>query len=76
MCFSSKFYIWLFIFLVVGHLVAKLCWTLAHQAPLSIGFSRQGYWSGSPFPSPGDLPDQGIGPPSPELQADSLPTSP
>ena len=35
-------------------------WTVAYQAPLSMGFSRQGYWSGMPFPSPGDLPDPGI----------------
>ena len=49
-------------------------WTVAHQAPLSMGFSRQEYWSGSPFPSPGDLPDPGIEPGSPALQADSLPT--
>ena len=49
-------------------------WTAAHQAPLSIGFSRQEYWSGLPFPSPGDLPDPGIEPGSPALQADSLPT--
>ena len=49
-------------------------WTVAHQAPLSMGFSRQEYWSGLPFPSPGDLPDPGIEPGSPELQADSLPT--
>ena len=39
-------------------------WTLAHQAPLSMGFSRQEHWSGSPFPSPGDLPDPGIEPAS------------
>ena len=39
-----------------------------------MGFSRQGYWSGLPFPSPGDLPDPGIEPRSPALQADSLPT--
>ena len=39
-----------------------------------MGFSRQEYWSGLPFPSPGDLPDQGIEPGSPALQADSLPT--
>ena len=45
------------------------------QAPLSIGFSRQEYWSGLPFPSPGDLPDPGIKPESPVLQADSLPLS-
>ncbi|CAI9169360.1 unnamed protein product [Rangifer tarandus platyrhynchus] len=40
-------------------------WTVAHQAPLSMGFSRQEYWSGLPFPSPGDLPDPGIEPGSP-----------
>ena len=39
-------------------------WTVAHQAPLSIGFSRQEYWSGLPFPTPGDLPDPGIKPTS------------
>ena len=39
-------------------------WTVAHQAPLSMGFSRQEYWSGLPFPSPGDLPDPGIKPTS------------
>ena len=51
-------------------------WTVAHQAPPSIGFSRQGYWSGLPLPSPGDLPDPGIKPRSPTLQADSLPSEP
>ena len=45
-----------------------------YQAPLSMGFSRQEYWSGYPFPSPGDLPDPGIKPGSPALQLDSLPT--
>ena len=45
-------------------------WTVAHQAPLSMGFSRQEYWSGLPFPSPGDIPDPGIEPRSPLLQAD------
>ena len=49
-------------------------WTVACQAPLSIGFSRQEYWSGLPFPSPGDLPDPGIEPGSSALQADSLMT--
>ena len=49
-------------------------WTAAHQALLSMGFSRQGYWSGLPFLSPGDLPNPGIEPLSPALQADSLPT--
>ena len=47
-------------------------WTVAHQAPLSMGFSRQEYWSGLLFPSPGDLLDPGIRPWSPALQADSL----
>ena len=42
-------------------------WTVAYQAPLSMGFSRQEYWSGLPFPSPGDLPDPGIEPESPTL---------
>ena len=49
-------------------------WIVAHQAPLSMGFPRQEYWSGLPFPSPGDFPDLGIKPRSPALQADSLPT--
>ena len=49
-------------------------WTAAHQTPLSMRFSRQGYWSGLPFPSPGDFPNPGIEPGSPVLQADSLPT--
>ena len=43
-------------------------WTVAHQASLSTGFPRQEYWSGLPFPSPGDLSDPGLEPPSPELQ--------
>ena len=47
-------------------------WTVAYQAPLSMGFSRQEYWSGLPFPSPGDLPNTGIKPGSPTLQADAL----
>ena len=51
-------------------------WTVAHQAPLSMGFSRQDYWSGLPFPSPGDLPDAGIEPGSPTLQAYSLLSEP
>ena len=46
-------------------------WTVAHQAPLSMGFSRQEYWSGLPFPSPGDLPDPGIEPRSPASQEDA-----
>ena len=49
-------------------------WTAAHQALQSMAFPRQEYWSGLPFPSPGDLPDPGVEPKSPTLQADSLPT--
>ena len=48
-------------------------WTTAHQAPLSMGFPRQEYWSGLPFPSPGHLPDPGTESPSHALQVDSLP---
>ena len=64
---------------VVG-LVTKSCQTLAtprtvaHQAPLPMGFSRQEYWSELPFPSAGDLTDPGIKPGSSALQLDSLPT--
>ena len=63
-----------------GGLVTKSCptlatpWTVACQAPLPMGFFRLEYWSGLPFPSPGDLPNPGIKPGSPALQADSLPT--
>ena len=46
-------------------------WTVARQAPLSMGFSRQEYWSGLPFLPPGDLPEPGIKPESPALQEDS-----
>ena len=61
-----------------GGLVTKSCstlvtpWTVACQVPLSMGFSRQEYCSRLPFPSPGDLPEPGIEPGSPALQADSL----
>ena len=51
-------------------------WKVAYQAPPSMGFSRQEYWSGLPFPSPGHLPDPGIKPGSPTLQADSLRSEP
>ena len=50
--------------------------TVVYQAPLSMGFYRQGYWSELPFPSPGDLPVPGIEPRSPALQADTLPSEP
>ena len=51
-------------------------WAVAYQAPPSMGFSRQEYWSEYPFPSPGDLPHPGIEPGSPTLQADALPSEP
>ena len=51
-------------------------WTVAYQAPLSMDFSGQEYWNGLPFPSPRDLPDPGIEPRSPTLQADALPSEP
>ena len=51
-------------------------WTVAHPAPPPMGFSRQEDWSGLPFPSPGDLPDPGIEPRSPTLQADALTSEP
>ena len=51
-------------------------WTVAHQAPLSKSFSRQEYWSGLPFPSPGDLPNPGMEPRSLTLQANSLLSEP
>ena len=63
-----------------GGLVAKSCltlatpWTAACQAPLSMGFSRQEYWSGLPFPTPGDIPNPVVEPRFPPLQADSLPS--
>ena len=68
--------------LVAGGLVAQsrptlvIPWTVAHQAPLSMGFSSQGYWSGLPFPSPGDLPKPGIEPESLALKTDFLPEPP
>jgi len=51
-------------------------WTIAHQAPLPMGFPRQEYWSGLPFPSLGDLPDPGIKLASPALQANFCTTEP
>ena len=68
--------------LLLLHLATQLCLTLcdsvAHQAPQSVGFPRQEYWSGLPFPTPGDLPDPGIKPvslESPALEAGALPLS-
>ena len=51
-------------------------WTVVHLAPLSMGFSRKEYWSGLPFPSPGDLPNPGTELRCPALQAKSLPSEP
>ena len=51
-------------------------WTIVLRAPLSMEFFRQEYWSGLPFPSPGDLPDPGIKPGSPGLEADALTSEP
>jgi len=59
--------------------VAQLCltlWTVAYQVSPSRGFCRQEYWSGLPFPSPGYLPDPGIKPRSPTLEADALTSEP
>ena len=63
---KSLSHVWLF----------AILWTVARQAPLSMGFSWQEYWSGLPFPFPGDLPEPGIIPGSSALQADSLPPEP
>ena len=69
-------------FMFGGGLFTKLCptlvtpWTIARQASLSMGFSKQEYWSGLPFPSPGDLPNPGIESGTPASQSDFLPTEP
>ena len=65
--------------MLAAHLCSTLCdppWTVACQAPLSMGFSRQEYWSGLPFPSPGDLPDPWIEPWPPTFQEDCLQCEP
>ena len=62
---------------LLGHVQLSVSpWTVVYQAPPSMGFSRQGYWSGLPFPSPGDLPGPEIEPGSPTLQADPLSSEP
>ena len=62
---------------VINHVrLFEILWTVAHQAPRFMGFSRPEYWSGEPFPSPGHLSNPGIEPRSPALQADSLPAEP
>ena len=55
---------------------SETAWTVARQAPLSMGFSWQDYWSGLPFPPPGGLPNQEVEPRSPALKADSLLSEP
>ena len=71
-----------YMLLVSSCLVTQSCPTLcdpmdvAYEAPPSMGFSRQEYWSGLPFPSPGDLPNPGIKLESPALQADAVPSKP
>ena len=65
---------WWFSLQVVSNTAAP--WTVLCTDPLSMGFPRQEYWSGLPFPSPGDLPDSGIEPGSSSLHWDSLPTEP
>ena len=73
-------YVWVCVYVCAQSLsLVQLCatpWTVAHQAPLSMGFPRQEYWSGLPFPPPEDLPDPGIEPGSPALQADTLTSEP
>ena len=59
-----------------SYLTLVTLWTVACQAPLFMEFSRQKYWSGFPFPSPGDLPNTGVEPGSPVLEADSLLSEP
>ena len=70
---------WLTMYMLVVQLCLTLCNPMdctAHQAPLSMEFSKQEYWSGLPFLSPGDLPNPGIEPGCPALQADSLLSEP
>jgi len=72
--FAPYLWTWLVGLVTVSCPILVTPWTLACQAPLPMGFSRQEYWTGLPFPFPGDLPDPGIKPGSPALQEDSLPT--
>ena len=84
MSFLPCYTVYTFLTQLGGGLVSRLCPTLCDtidcslsgSSPLSMGFPRQEYWSGLPFPSPGDLPDSGIIHGSPALQADSLPSEP
>ena len=82
---SAKYYethdrnTWPVLGVCVSHSVlsdSETLWTIAHQVPLSMEFSRQRYWSGLPFPSPGYLPNPEIEPESPAFQTDSSPSEP
>ena len=78
---SPDFFVSLYLNTLKRSEVAQSClfatpWTGAHQAPPSLGCSRQEYWSGLPFPSPEDLPNPGMEPRSPALQADAFPSEP
>ena len=75
-CYNKMFIKWIKVKSLSRVRLSAAPWTLAYQAPPSMGFSRQEYWSGLPFPSPGNLPDSGIEPKSPALQADALPSRP
>ena len=72
----SQILLWLVGLITKSSVTLATPWTVAGQAPLSMGFSRQEYWSGLPFPSPRDLPNPGIKRRSPSLQEDSLPAEP
>ena len=72
MCVCVCIHIYVFAQLLSRVQLFATPWATAHQALLSMGFFRQEYWSGLPFTSPGDLPEPGIEPQSPALQADSL----
>jgi len=67
---------WMNVKVLVAQSCPTLHWTVACQAPLPMGFSRQDYWNGLPFSSLGDLPEPGTEPRSPALKADSLPSEP
>ena len=86
--FQARILEWVAISVSIIYICAMLClvaqscltlcdlWAVAHQTPLSIEFSRQEYWSGLPFPTPEDLPDPGLEPRSPALQANSVLSEP
>ena len=71
---SMSWYVWSEVKLLSCVRLFATRWTVAYQASPSMEFSRQEYWNGLPFPSPGDLPNPGIEPRSPTLQADTLPS--